>query len=296
MSLASNIRELSFIFVWLLVLAPDSSAQFHLSSNTYTQNFDGLGTASVTASDGNLNAVSSGLNGWYFLEAGTSPNTTITANSGSSSTSDTYNYGASGGADRSLGGLTGVVSSSWGFWFSNKLGVPITSLSISYTVETWRVGATNRSDSIKLGVSDTATSLTGFFTENPSHAFSNSPSAITSNGSTSGIPVQTATVSNTISVFIPANGTCFLKWSDVNVTGIDDGMSIDNFSLTAATRQTASQVNWTGGSAPWSTGFGETLTNGRALYFSGGGGNASNDLSSLQVDSVTFGENAGAYT
>jgi len=280
-----------------LLAAPQVHAQFSLTTTNYTQNFDNLGTVTTNVTDGNLNNLNTSLNGWYFRETGSTTNTTITANNGSSTGGDTYNYGATGGSDRSLGGLAvNNTVPTWGFWFSNSLGATITNLSISYIGETWRVSVTNRSDTIGFSYSGSATSLAGTFTNASAFDYTNSPSATLTNGSASGLPVQTATISNNLSVSILAGGTFFLRWSDINISGNDDGMSIDNFSLTAFIEAVIAALNWAGGSGNWDTGFGGTVTNGSALSFSGAGGISTNNLVAPLIASMTFSNGAGSYT
>jgi hypothetical protein len=112
----------SFFFASLL--ASSVHAQFSLTTSTYTQNFDGLGTTTSSAIiGGSLGLLNSNLNGWYFLETGSGANTSFTAGNGSGNTGDTLNVGATGVADRSLGSLqSGTVVPSFGFWFQNNTG------------------------------------------------------------------------------------------------------------------------------------------------------------------------------
>ncbi|NCW44664.1 MAG: hypothetical protein EBV77_04105, partial [Gemmatimonadaceae bacterium] len=76
----------------------------------------------------------------------------------------------------------------------------------------------------------------------------------------------------------------------------DDGLSIDDFSLTAFLQAVAAALNWSGASGNWDTGFGGTVANGATLSFSGAGGSATNNLSSPQIVSMTFSNGAGSYT
>ena len=76
------------------------SAQFSLTLVPYLQNFDGLGTGSSTVAGGVLNLVSATLNGWYFSEALSNADNTITAGTGSLGTGDTYNFGSAAAPER----------------------------------------------------------------------------------------------------------------------------------------------------------------------------------------------------
>lgn len=216
----------------MIFLTCTISAQYSLTIATYSQGFNGLGTAtSAGVTGGDLNIVSGTLNGWYFSEALANQNTTITTGTGSSATGDTYNFGAAAGADRTLGGLrSGTLNPTIGFYFTNNTGSTINSLAITYNGETWRVGAATRIDKIDFQYSTDATSLiTGTWTDFDLLDYAN-PGQATGSGSVQ----HTASVSNTITGLNIANGTTFfIRWTDADASGADDGMGVDDFSFTA---------------------------------------------------------------
>lgn len=226
--------------------AGEAQGAFILTGTTYTQNFDGLGTSTGSAvTGGDLNNRNTNLNGWYFLETGSSANTTITAGTGSSATGDTYNFGTASGSDRALGGLlSSNLVPSWGFYFTNDTGSTITDLAISFLGETWRIGATGRSDRLDFQYSADATSLsTGTWTDFNALDYANPSAAATANGSL----LHSATISSTLSSLSIANGASFfLRWTDFNASGSDDGMAIDDFSLTATLLPTGTSLYWLG--------------------------------------------------
>lgn len=170
--------------------------------------------------------------GWTFIESGTSANlnSIYTAGTGSSNTADTYSFGATNSTDRTFGMLrSGTLSTTIGASFKNETGVAITKLKIAYTGKTWRVATASRSDKIEFSYSTTATALNaGTYTavnqldyENPGQAAGNSALQHSEN------------ISYTITgLNIPVNGTIWIKFSDFDVQGADDGMGIDNFSVT----------------------------------------------------------------
>ena len=209
-------------------------SQFSLTTSPYMQNFNGLGTASSTGvTGGNLNIVNAALNGWYINEAGSSGNnTTITAGTGSSSTADTYNFGLAADADRTLGGIqSSTLRPSYGFYFTNNSGSTITTLQIGYTGKTWRVGSANRSDRLDFAYSANATSLiTGNWTDVNALDYAN-PGQATGSGSV----LHSASVNSIIlNLNIAVGNTFFIRWTDVE-TGNDDGMGIDDLTLTVIT-------------------------------------------------------------
>ncbi len=198
------------------------------SGAAYTQNFD---TLAISGTSSTLPA------GWLMLESGTSPNTTYTAGTGSSTTGDTYSFGSAGSTERALGGLqSGSVAPMIGACFTNNTGGPLGSLNISYYGEQWRLGATGRADRLDFSYSLDATSL--------ATAAGNWVSVNALNFTS---PIQTGTVgtldgnnalnrtlltSSITGLSIPNGATFYLRWVDFNPSGSDDGLAIDDFSLT----------------------------------------------------------------
>lgn len=229
-SVISRKKMLLFLGVFLSLIA---FGQQSISSLTapYQQNFNALGTANVTVTGGNLNLKDAALNGWYFNETASNANTIISAGTGSSGTGDTYNFGTSGGADRTLGSLVSSnLGSSYGFYFKNTTGVTVTSIKISYTGKTWRVGSANRSDRLQFQYSTGATSLTsGTWVDFASLDYANPGQAVTTTfGSVQHSAVITATITG---LSIANNANFFIRWTDIDASGADDGMGIDDFNL-----------------------------------------------------------------
>ena len=171
-------------------------------------------------------------NGWYFSETGTGGNTTLTANDGSVNAGDSYSYGLTGNTERALGGLrSGTVNPTFGARFVNNTAAVITTLNISYTGETWRVGTASRVDSLIFQYSTNATSLTtGTWVAQPNLKYSNTAAAAIASGSM----LHSASISNQITgLNIAAGAEIWIRWTDFDATGADDGMAIDDFCITA---------------------------------------------------------------
>ncbi|KQN21261.1 hypothetical protein ASE86_14960 [Sphingomonas sp. Leaf33] len=211
------------------------------STLTYTQNFNAL----ASNSGGSIVQDATGpsdlaflLPGWAAVEAGTGPNTTYSAGTGSSTTGDTYNFGTTGApTDRALGSLASNAQiSTFGAAFANSTGGTITSLAMSYTGELYRVGATGREDRLDFQISFDATSLTtGTWQDVNALDYAVTSAAGTAIGAKDGnLAANQTNLSTTLSGLAIANGATFwIRWVDLNVTGNDDGLGIDNFSLTA---------------------------------------------------------------
>lgn len=201
--------------------APVSAISIDQFNTPLTENFNTL------AASGTSSTVPAG---WTFSETGTSANSTYAAGTGSSNTGDTYSFGASGSTDRAFGTLlTGSLGSTLGASFTNNTSGTVTQLSISCTGEQWRLGATGRTDRL-----DFAFSLDGINWVDVDALDFLAPNANGSVGALDGNADENhTTISYTITGLSILNGGNFwLRWSDFNASGADDGLGIDDFSLT----------------------------------------------------------------
>ena len=195
----------------------------------YTEDFNTL------ASSGTSSTVP---NGWDFSESGTNANTLYTAGTGSSNAGDTYSFGVSSSSERAFGGLlSGSLTPTVGASFTNNTGSTITDLSITYTGEQWRAGVTNRNaaDRLDFQLSTDATSLTtGTWSDYDGLDF-NSPNINTAVGALDGnAGSNRSSISFTITGLTIGNGASFwIRWTDFNIASSDDGLGVDDFSLTA---------------------------------------------------------------
>src|SRR5258708_4182049 len=129
-----------YFLLGMLIMSSGVRSQISISvfGNPYTENFNTLaptGTSSTVPA------------GWAFVESGTNANTTYSAGTGSSTTGDTYSFGAAANTERAFGQLrSGSVTTILGANYLNNTGSTIIALSISYTGEQWRLGALGRVD------------------------------------------------------------------------------------------------------------------------------------------------------
>jgi hypothetical protein len=189
----------------------------------YNQNFDTL------ANSGTSSTVPAG---WDFSEAGSSANATYTAGTGSLATGDTYSFGAAA-TDRAFGGLlSGTLVPTVGAAFTNNTGGTITSLAIKYTGEEWRLGTAARTDQINFEYSTNATNLTtGTWTAVSALNFV-TPDTATTGAKNGNAAADRTVVGNLISGLNIANGATFwIRWTDPDTTGANDGLAVDDFTL-----------------------------------------------------------------
>ncbi|HMU47755.1 MAG TPA: T9SS type A sorting domain-containing protein [Chitinophagaceae bacterium] len=214
-----------FIIFISFFISISGFSQFPLTTPVYNQDFNTLansGTSSVLPT------------GWVLSEGGSNANALYAAGTGSSNTGDTYSFGSIASTDRAFGGLqSGALIPTIGFYVTNNLGATITSIQISYTGEQWRLGATGRTDRLDFQYSLNAASLTtGTWTDVDALDF------ITPNTTTLGALDGNAAANKTLissiitNINIPSGTNFFFRWTDLNIAGSEDGLSIDDFTLT----------------------------------------------------------------
>ena len=185
------------------------------------------------ASSGTLSSLPSD---WRLFESGSNANTTYTAGTGSDNTGNTYSFGSAGLNERAFGMLrTGSLIPVIGAKYTNNTGSVISSISISYTGEQWRLGTSGRlvPDKLDFQYSTNATSLsTGTWNDVNALDFTapvttGTVGALDGNASANRTPI-----SYTINGLSIANSADFyIRFNDFDATGSDDGLAIDDFNI-----------------------------------------------------------------
>jgi predicted extracellular nuclease len=195
----------------------------------HTENFNGLATSGT---NNNLT-----LTGWFMNETGSSNrnNGQYAADNGGSTTGDTYSYGATGSNDRALGGLqSGTLVPTFGACFINDTGATITSLTVAYTGEQWRLGTASRgADRINFQYSANASSLTtGTWTGVAALDFTTPDTATVGAKDGNAEGKRTHLAATIAPLDLPQGATFWIRWSDFNAANADDGLAVDDLSLT----------------------------------------------------------------
>ena len=174
--------------------------------------------------------------GWYFAESKQNANATYTAGDGTSNTGDTYSFGSTGSSDRALGTLqSGKLASTIGARLRNDTGNTLTTIAVAYTGEQWRVGGSGSPDRLDFQYSTNATSLTDtaatwvdvnaldFISPNTAAT----ASALDGNASAN----RTAISASIAGLNLAPSATIWVRWVDLDVSGNDDGLAIDDVSF-----------------------------------------------------------------
>lgn len=178
--------------------------------------------------------------GWEFAETGSNANTFYAAGTGSLTSGNTYSFGSTGSSDRALGELTSEsLRSTIGVSFTNGSSPAIESLSLEYWGEQWRIGNTGaaRSDRLDFQYSlDAASLVTGTWINLDTLDFLSPITSASSVGALDGNDPANRTKLNGVlnGLNIETGNTIWIRWQSIDIGGSDDGLAVDDFSLTAS--------------------------------------------------------------
>jgi len=217
-----------------ILTAPVALAQISYTSGNYTQNFDGLANTGTGITWTN----NSTLPGWFSDE------TDYDAGTGSLTTGSLYSFGAASASDRALGSLAsgGTGTNLFGLALRNAGASTLTSFTLSYDGEQWRRNDNDpqRTEFLQFsyqifntgagsinGGTWTTVSALNFTSPN---ATLTTASALDGNASAN----RTANITSTVSsISWGAGQDLWIRWSDINSTGNDHGLAVDNLTFSS---------------------------------------------------------------
>ena len=239
------------VSICLLILAgttlnPSAFAQVLFSSGSYSQNFDTLDNTG-TSSPWTDNTTLLGWYAWKTNNTTVGPTTvsTYVPNDGASTAGALYSYGVTGNSDRALGSISSGNAAAgdfvYGVRFTNDTAQAISNIMVSYTGEQWRNGG------------NTATQTLAFTYRISNTPFSD-PDPLNVNVWTavSALDFKTPNVGTTATkldgnasnnrqvlsnILLPGASVLpgqeiFLRWFDINDSGNDHAVAVDDFSIT----------------------------------------------------------------
>lgn len=216
---------------------PSACAQIFLSGGTYSQNFDSLSAAGTVNWMNNFT-----LKGWYAAK-GAADAPTYIAGAGTGTTGSIYSFGtndANGLADRALGSVAGSSTSyAYGVRLVNDTTNAQTNFIISFTGEQWRsanlvantLAFSYQISSLPLTNADAvnAQTWTSFSALDFISPNTNGGSAVDGNLATNRQIFTNVVLAGV--VVLPAQ-EIFLRWRDVDDSGSDAGIAIDDLTVT----------------------------------------------------------------
>jgi hypothetical protein len=215
------------------------------AGSTYTQDFNTLASSGTGITwDNNIT-----LPGWFLFRQ-PAPGTAITtysASTGTATAGSVYSFGLDG-SDRALGGVgsggtywgspsAGTVAGWMAVGFQNNTGASLTSFTVSYDGEQWRYSGNTNVQIMRFeyGFGTAFTNVLSWLAPGGSFDWATpvtSGSGGAVNGNTTGL---VAGRGGTISGLTWSPGqNLWLRWVEVNDSGDDHGLAIDNLTFTAA--------------------------------------------------------------
>ena len=213
-----------------------------LTHATYSQNFDSMGSAGTAAPTnwkaGNFSTSQNGL-----AAPGSTPNNvTLGVDNGSNNggatdfAGNSVNYGATGGTDRALGNYGNTAGGDRGIQvgFTNLNTAPIAYVRVKYANELWRANAAPAAGGTEPALFYSTAPGTGFVAMGSQ--FNGITPTLATQGAVNGdIAPYHTTVGGVYQVPAPVatSGTFYLTWFDMNNSGTDNGMAIDDVTVKA---------------------------------------------------------------
>jgi hypothetical protein len=231
-----------FILLLTLSFTTKVLSQISLTGPDYSQDFNTL--SNTAGSTTNVLAIT----GWLMTETGggARDNEQYAVDNGGSNTGDTYSYGPAAGIERAFGCLrSGTLIPILGAFFTNNTGVTLNSLTISYTGEEWRLGTAARTDRLDFQYSLDATGITnGTWTDVNALDFT-TPVTATAGAKDGNNAANRTVLSSMINgISIPNGTTFYIRWNDLDATGADDGLGIDDFTLSTGSLTPVTLINF----------------------------------------------------
>jgi uncharacterized protein len=244
-----------FTLLSLGLVTLTAPAQVLLSGGlTYSQNFDSLASATVGTTA--TWADNTTLTGWYASRAYTGGTATAYGpyaysayriDAGTSTGGSLYSYGVAGVnavTDRSLGSLSSGTpkTNSFGVLIANDTVDTLNNILVSYIGEQWRNGGNTAVQSLAFsykifssyaGVLDVVPGGVNGWTAFSGLSFS-SPTIGAAAAALDGNSAANRTAFSGISltgVTLNAGEQLFLRWVDIDDSGSDHGLAVDNFSV-----------------------------------------------------------------
>ncbi|SDM38906.1 DUF5689 domain-containing protein [Siphonobacter aquaeclarae] len=244
---------LTFLYAMLCcLLAGVAGAQISLTGSTYTENFNFLPSTGSPTWQNNANgdgASTFGKVGVYGSRTGTG--TTILTGTGSSNSGGLYSFGTD--SDRALGSIGSSNAAAGNFAYAlrfvNNTGAIVTSFNLSYYGEQWRVAATTPNTatfSYKTGAFtsvDPASALPAGYTAVSALDFTSPVTGSTAGALNGNLAANRVLISSSVSNLQVLPGEeIVLRWYDPDHTGADQGLSIDDVTITITTQSASTPV------------------------------------------------------
>jgi len=250
-----NMKKFLFVLSLGVMSAVTTEAQILLSGGlTYSQNFDSLSNTPAAGSGPWADNLTPGVEGWYASRAYVSGTTSAfgpfaytayRVGDGSANNGSIWSFGTIGATDRALGSLgSGTPRTNvFGVRLLNDTANPLDTVTISYTGEQWRNGGNTAVHTLAFSYQVSSSAFTspigvdaepnGGWTAFSALSF-NSPITGAAAATLDGNLLANQTLFSSIlltGVTLNPGQEIFLRWRDIDDSGNDHGLAVDDFSV-----------------------------------------------------------------
>jgi hypothetical protein len=233
----------------LATLPAHAAVSLTASDLDYSETFNSLAsTSSLSSTPPALSWTNdSTLTGWSLYNAAGADITSYRANHGNATTGSVYSYGSTSESDRALGAL-GSSSSYWAsapsgalagyiaLSLQNNTGRTVDSFTLSYDGEQWRNGGNTTAQTMTVQYGFGASFAEVAVWSDLSSLNFTSPIATSTAAALNGNldANRVANLTQTVDSLTWTNGsTLWVRWAEVNNTGNDHALAIDNVAFSA---------------------------------------------------------------
>lgn len=257
--------KLKILFIALLFSAVSwGQASIATIGTAVTENFNSMTNGTWTDN-------TTPLTGWYAKTDNTPSISAYGANTGSTTTAGLYAFGVAGTnalTDRALGfansnaftGSSTVGKAYMGWRLKNNTGAAISSITVVWSGEQWRKAAVNSAQTLILTYQTSSSAITNLTAGTWTSTGSNFSSPIFSLATATALDGNatanrsTPAISVTMSVTLAAGDEIMLRWEDLNDSGNDHFLAIDDVSVTCFGLTTAIASGAWSSTTTWDTG------------------------------------------
>jgi hypothetical protein len=211
-------------------------------SGGYLDSFDSLPTAPTAANVGTPWTNDSTLTGWYAEQSGAAALANILAGNGSATAGGFYSYGTAATTERAIGSLgSGTPANiAYGVLLQNTSGGSLVIDLVSFTGEQWRNGGnaaahkltcSYKKSSTAITLLEPANALPAGWTSLASADFTGPIATATATALDGNLPANRAAVSTNPGISVAAGEYVFLRWHDLNDSGNDHGLALDDLEI-----------------------------------------------------------------
>lgn len=235
-------------------LAVPATATVNLTgpNPSYSQNFNTLAATGTTVAWTN----NSTIPGWYLYSHSGNPLASYNAGDGSTNNGVIYSFGTGTNSDRALGGVassnaywngvgggsgtiaSGAVAGYIAAGFTNGSGLTIESFDIAYAGEQWRNGGNTSAQPMTLqyGFGATYAGVSTWTTPGGTFNYSSPVVGATAAAVDGNVAGKVAGRGGSVgSLTWAAGDTLWIRWIELNDSGNDHGLAVDDFALTTHT-------------------------------------------------------------